>query len=119
MRSYRRQGSIFRAAVGNLLLDAGMSVKGLARGLLHRPKKTEDSLAYGQGGIVTIEGKRYACYRDETGKLHKISARCPHMGCELAWNPDDKRWDCPCHGSGFDVDGNLLDNPAKTCVRIK
>ncbi|MBQ3515235.1 MAG: FAD-dependent oxidoreductase [Lachnospiraceae bacterium] len=52
-------------------------------------------------------------YRDEEGKLHKISARCPHMGCELTWNPDEKSWDCPCHGSRFDVDGKLLDNPAK------
>lgn len=40
--------------------------------------------------------------------------RCPHMGCELVWNPDEKSWDCPCHGSRFDESGKLLDNPAKT-----
>lgn len=43
--------------------------------------------------------------------------RCAHMGCELIWNPDEKSWDCPCHGSRFDKDGNLLDNPAKKDIR--
>ena len=46
-------------------------------------------------------------------KPGKKTRRCPHMGCELVWNPDEKSWDCPCHGSRFDEEGNLLDNPAK------
>lgn len=45
------------------------------------------------------------------GLFHK-SARCSHMGCELVWNPDEESWDCPCHGSRFDSEGELLDNPA-------
>lgn len=39
--------------------------------------------------------------------------RCPHMGCELVWNPEEKSWDCPCHGSRFDENGELIDNPAQ------
>lgn len=39
--------------------------------------------------------------------------RCTHMGCALSWNPETKSWDCPCHGSRFDEDGKILDNPAK------
>ena len=38
--------------------------------------------------------------------------RCPHMGCALKYNPQEHSWDCPCHGSRFDDDGALLDNPA-------
>lgn len=38
--------------------------------------------------------------------------RCPHLGCALKWNPWEHSWDCPCHGSRFDKDGKLLDNPA-------
>ena len=38
--------------------------------------------------------------------------RCPHMGCALKWNPQERSWDCPCHGSRFTEDGKLLDNPA-------
>ena len=39
--------------------------------------------------------------------------RCSHMGCALTWNSETKSWDCPCHGSRFEEDGKLLDNPAR------
>lgn len=39
--------------------------------------------------------------------------RCPHLGCRLKWNPYEKVWECPCHGSGFCGDGSLKDNPAQ------
>lgn len=38
--------------------------------------------------------------------------RCPHLGCALRWNSAEHSWDCPCHGSRFDENGKLLDNPA-------
>jgi len=47
------------------------------------------------------------------GKGMVVKKKCSHMGCALVWNPDTKSWDCPCHGSRFDKDGKLLDNPAK------
>ena len=39
--------------------------------------------------------------------------RCPHLGCRLKWNRYERTWDCPCHGSRFEEDGTLLDNPAQ------
>ncbi len=47
--------------------------------------------------------------------LHLVkptSPRCPHLGCALNWNKFEHSWDCPCHGSRFDADGKLIDNPA-------
>ena len=38
--------------------------------------------------------------------------RCPHLGCALKWNREEHTWDCPCHGSWFDEEGRMLDNPA-------
>lgn len=40
------------------------------------------------------------------------SPRCPHLGCALKWNKTEQSWDCPCHGSRFDGEGRLIDNPA-------
>lgn len=39
--------------------------------------------------------------------------RCSHMGCHLEWNEEEKTWDCPCHGSRYEENGKLIDNPAK------
>ena len=38
--------------------------------------------------------------------------RCSHLGCALKWNPEEKSWDCPCHGSRFDKHGRIINNPA-------
>ncbi len=38
--------------------------------------------------------------------------RCAHMGCELVWNQEEKSWDCPCHGSRFNKEGEVIDNPS-------
>ena len=51
------------------------------------------------------------------GLFSKKERRCPHIGCRLEWNNEEDRWDCPCHGSGFDKNGELLDNPAQTDIR--
>ncbi|MDD6276027.1 MAG: FAD-dependent oxidoreductase [Clostridia bacterium] len=44
--------------------------------------------------------------------LYPTVKRCPHLGCALKWNPVEHTWDCPCHGSRFEENGNLIDNPA-------
>lgn len=50
---------------------------------------------------------------ESTKNLLTISSpRCPHMGCALKWNEAERSWDCPCHGSRFEEDGELIDNPA-------
>lgn len=47
-----------------------------------------------------------------TSILTLTKKRCPHMGCALKWNPTEHTWDCPCHGSRFQEDGKLIENPA-------
>lgn len=44
--------------------------------------------------------------------LRPTAPRCPHMGCALRYNAPERSWDCPCHGSRFDENGALIDNPA-------
>lgn len=46
------------------------------------------------------------------GLLTIAPKRCPHMGCALRWNPEERTWDCTCHGSRFDESGTVKDNPA-------
>jgi glycine/D-amino acid oxidase-like deaminating enzyme/nitrite reductase/ring-hydroxylating ferredoxin subunit len=66
----------------------------------------------GQGKIMRIEGKKVAVFRDQSGVIKACSAVCPHLGCLVNWNNAESSWDCPCHGSRFDTDGNVLNGPA-------
>jgi glycine/D-amino acid oxidase-like deaminating enzyme len=58
-----------------------------------------DELKPGDGAIVRQGLGKFAAYRDESGDLHLRSAVCTHMGCVVHWNPFERCWDCPCHGS--------------------
>ena len=51
------------------------------------------------------------------GLLTPTLPRCPHLGCALKYNPRERSWDCPCHGSRFGEDGKLLDGPATDDLR--
>ena len=102
-----------RASAGQLMEDGAQSAAGLTRQALHLPGRTLDSLSPGQGGLVRYNGKKVGAYKDEQGRVYLVSSRCPHLGCELQWNPEEKTWDCPCHGSRFDFRGRLLDTPAR------
>ncbi len=82
---------------------------------LTRPKRSSTRLIKrGAGQVSNVEGKRVACARDEQGKLHQVSAVCTHMGCLVQWNQAEQTWDCPCHGSRFRPNGEVLAGPAET-----
>ncbi len=51
-------------------------------------------------------------FESAVGLLTPTTPRCPHLGCALKYNLAEHSWDCPCHGSRFGEDGELIDNPA-------
>ena len=67
----------------------------------------------GQGKIVDRNGVKVAAYRDPAGAVTLRSAACTHMGCLVAWNPAERTWDCPCHGSRFTPAGQVISGPAE------
>jgi glycine/D-amino acid oxidase-like deaminating enzyme/nitrite reductase/ring-hydroxylating ferredoxin subunit len=71
-----------------------------------------DAIPKDSGAVLRVGASKLAVYRDATGGLHERSAVCPHLGCIVAWNPAEKTWDCPCHGSRFDKFGEVINGPA-------
>jgi len=81
---------------------------------LRRPDTTPVSDVPAGEARVVRDGRRgkKGVFRDEEGTLHAVSLRCTHMGCLVRFNAAERSWDCPCHGSRFDVDGAVLEGPA-------
>ncbi|MEP7270707.1 MAG: FAD-dependent oxidoreductase [Acidobacteriota bacterium] len=71
-----------------------------------------DEVSPGSGAVMRSGLQKLALYRDEAGVLHEFSAVCPHLGCIVNWNPAERTFDCPCHGSRFDSRGHVINRPA-------
>jgi glycine/D-amino acid oxidase-like deaminating enzyme/nitrite reductase/ring-hydroxylating ferredoxin subunit len=66
----------------------------------------------GEGGVIEHGKQKIAVWKDADGTPHALSAGCTHMGCTVTWNNADLTWDCPCHGSMFTRDGEVIHGPA-------
>jgi glycine/D-amino acid oxidase-like deaminating enzyme/nitrite reductase/ring-hydroxylating ferredoxin subunit len=75
-------------------------------------------LAPGEAKVVKYEGHTLALYKDEGGHLHAVNSACTHIKCTVGWNATEKSWDCPCHGSRFSYDGELLTAPARKDLEL-
>lgn len=76
------------------------------------PKEDLEEIKSGEGKVILINGKKVGIYIDENEKIHAINPICSHLGCELSFNRLEHTWDCPCHGSRFDVDGKSIETPS-------
>ena len=66
-----------------------------------------------ESGIVIRNGiKKLAVYKDKNNQVHTCSAFCPHLGACVRWNPAEKSWDCPAHGSRFNGCGKVITSPS-------
>ncbi len=70
-------------------------------------------IAPGEGKIVRLGKRKVAAHRDDHGRLMLCSAICTHLQCVVGWNPAERTWDCPCHGSRFQPDGQVISGPAE------
>ncbi|MBS4176746.1 FAD-dependent oxidoreductase [Lederbergia citrea] len=85
----------------------------LISGKFDRPDKELKDIKEGEGAVVTIKGGRAGAFKTEAGQLFVVDTTCTHMGCEINWNSGDRTWDCPCHGSRFSYEGEVIEGPAQ------
>lgn len=103
-----REGSLKSKA--KFVVNSGDLTFHFIAGKLKRGDK-EYSIRPGEAVIANINGCRGGIYKDREGKLHIVDTTCTHLGCEVQWNDGELSWDCPCHGSRYDIDGNPLSGP--------
>ncbi len=94
-----------------IISDAKLSTKELIKSIAYVPASTTRNIPKNSAEIVKIDGKKVGVYKDVNGQLHYSRAICGHLGCPLHFNNSTKSWDCACHGSSYDIDGNIISNP--------
>lgn len=82
-----------------------------------KPVPKDIDLSQGEAKIIKHEGKKVGIYKDKKEKIHAVDIVCTHMGCDLAWNAAELSWDCPCHGSRFTYEGDIIEGPALKSLR--
>ncbi|MCU0790320.1 MAG: Rieske 2Fe-2S domain-containing protein, partial [Nitratireductor sp.] len=84
----------------------------IADRVLEGKAKELKDISPGDAAVITAKGEQIAVCRRSDGSFHALSAVCTHMGCIVDWNQVDRTWDCPCHGSRFTAEGEVLAGPA-------
>jgi glycine/D-amino acid oxidase-like deaminating enzyme/nitrite reductase/ring-hydroxylating ferredoxin subunit len=107
-----KRAALKQAAPGLLKAGAGFAKSLLTDRVLPSDLPGLDQLLPGSAQVVSIDGHKAAAFRDEDGSVHAVSAICTHRGCQVAFNSAERTWDCPCHGSRFDVEGKVIHGPA-------
>lgn len=102
----KRKGSL---TILSGIKDAINSVDGYIKGYLDK----NDNILYDKK-----DGKDVIIYDDGKEK-YIVYQHCPHLGCKLLFNEIEKTWDCPCHGSRFDLDGKCISAPANKDITYK
>lgn len=64
-----------------------------------------------------VRGKFYLC-RLEDGGFLAVSRKCTHLGCTVPWLDKEQKFACPCHGSAFDIRGEVASAPAPRALDI-
>ena len=95
--------------VTGVLSDMVKSINGYISGITNKNEK----VIYDK-----INGKDVMIYKEDD-KEYIVYRKCPHMGCNLIFNEIEKTWDCPCHGSRFDLTGKCINSPANQDITFK
>lgn len=104
-------------AAGDFLKEAGNMAAQYIDYLAPGDVKSVNELQPGQGAIINMGAKKTAVYRDNSNVVHAYSAVCPHLGCIVQWNAAESSFDCPCHGSRFTCEGNVVNGPAQSGLK--
>jgi glycine/D-amino acid oxidase-like deaminating enzyme/nitrite reductase/ring-hydroxylating ferredoxin subunit len=110
--------SMSLGTVAKLVMDNADVAKHLVAGKIEMVHKRLEDLAADEGSVVRLHGKRAGAYKDVNGNLFLVDTTCTHMGCEVEWNNGDRTWDCPCHGSRFAFNGDVVEGPAEEPLKV-
>jgi cytochrome b6-f complex iron-sulfur subunit len=70
------------------------------------------------GSVTAFREGRFYLVRLADGGFLALHRKCTHLGCTVPWIAEEQRFACPCHGSAFDVRGDVLNPPAPRALDL-
>jgi glycine/D-amino acid oxidase-like deaminating enzyme/nitrite reductase/ring-hydroxylating ferredoxin subunit len=107
-----RKSATSTSSIGEFVKGQAGVVKNFAEYIGPGDVKSEEEIQPGEGALISSGLTQVATYKAEDGTIIRRSAACTHLSCLVHWNGFEKCWDCPCHGSQFAPDGQVLNGPA-------
>jgi quinol---cytochrome c reductase iron-sulfur subunit, bacillus type len=77
-----------------------------------QPQQLDFLITKTDGWYKTTATQWVWAVRHDDGTVTAFSPRCPHLGCAYHWDGDAQKFECPCHGSVFSMDGTVLAGPS-------
>lgn len=99
----------------NFPINLVSNVKSFVGSKLNKNKSWYSDRVY----FTKKNGRDLAIYIDDANVKHIVYNKCPHLKCGLIFNEVEKTWDCPCHGSRFDIDGKCTQGPSNYDISYK
>jgi Rieske Fe-S protein len=65
------------------------------------------------GGNINVEDRGKTFQVSDGNQTYNLSKTCPHAGCDVDYSAQDGKFICPCHGSEFNIKGEVIQGPAK------
>ena len=90
-----------------IIVNIYKNISGFIKGYLVKNKKVTYTKLNNKNVMIYQDKENYIVYR-----------KCPHFGCGLTYNEVEKTWDCPCHGSRFDIEGQCIMSPSNHNISI-
>ena len=100
------------SSISNLSKNSLQTVNGFLLKRVLMKRKDVINLEKNSSIIVKHKKRYLGIYKDNEGRIYAIDVRCPHLGCILSFNKEERAYECPCHGSKFDYEGNLIYSPS-------
>ena len=82
------------------------------------PEELDYTGAVKDGWREVTAKKAVWAVKQSNGEIVVFSPICPHLGCGFRWNAGAEQFQCPCHGSVYDVTGKVLAGPAPRSLDI-
>ncbi len=74
--------------------------------------------SFAPGSVTAFVRGQFYLSRLKEGGFLAISRRCTHLGCTVPWVSKENKFICPCHGSSFDIAGNVVSPPAPRALDL-